>query len=309
MTFIVLDLEYNHIDNRNKLLSNTLHLNRPSYMTDEVLQIGAVKLDENLKHISSFKRYIKPQFLVTLNKRVQDLIQIDMNYIKTNGVKFKRAVYEFMNFIGENLKDVVIITWGYSDWIILNKNFEANKIKNINLNDAYYIDLQRVVMNKEGIKIDPSLKGIAEKYNISACRDKYHDAYYDAVITKSILQNIGIDDLYKYNYFISFKKAKDINKSSDESLLKNEVNKEILCDGCRCKAKEIDSIKFYNYNRRDFRMNKLFKCTGCNTYIYKTYIYDKQKKGLMITEKKAECNNMADVDRMLEKFYAIKNIK
>ena len=302
MIFIVLDLEYNHIDNRNKLLSNTLHLNRPSYMTDEVLQIGAVKLDENLKYISSFKRYIKPQFLVTLNKRVQDLIQIDMNYIKTNGVKFKRAVYEFMDFI-------VIITWGYSDWIILNKNFEANKIKNINLNNAYYIDLQRVVMNKEGIKIDPSLKGIAEKYNISACRDKYHDAYYDAVITKSILQKIGIDDLYKYNYFISFKKAKDINKSSDESLLKNEVNKEILCDGCRCKAKEIDSIKFYNYNRRDFRMNKLFKCTGCNTYIYKTYIYDKQKKGLMITEKKAECNNMADVDRMLEKFYAIKNIK
>ena len=152
MIFIVLDLEYNHIDNRNKLLSNTLHLNRPSYMTDEVLQIGAVKLDENLKYISSFKRYIKPKFLVTLNKRVQDLIQIDMNYIKTNGVKFKRAVYEFMDFIGENLKDVVIITWGYSDWIILNKNFEANKIKNINLNNAYYIDLQRVVMNKEGIE-------------------------------------------------------------------------------------------------------------------------------------------------------------
>ena len=24
---------------------------------------------------------------------------------------------------------------------------------------------------------------------------------------------------------------------------------------------------------------------------YKTYIYDKQKKGLMITEKKAKCNN------------------
>lgn len=43
MIFIVLDLEYNHIDNRNKLLSNTLHLNRPSYMTDEVLQIGASK--------------------------------------------------------------------------------------------------------------------------------------------------------------------------------------------------------------------------------------------------------------------------
>lgn len=33
------------------------------------------------------------------------------------------------------------------------------------------------------------------------------------------------------------------------------------------------------------------------------------KKGTYDYRKKAECNNMADVDRMLEKFYAIKNIK
>jgi tetratricopeptide (TPR) repeat protein len=49
---------------------------RPSYLKCEILQIGAIKVDENLKYVSNFKMYVRPKFLPTINKHVLEILNV-----------------------------------------------------------------------------------------------------------------------------------------------------------------------------------------------------------------------------------------
>lgn len=187
MKYIVCDLEFNQKDNNpvdaeNNSL-NTKIINR-SDMPFEIIQIGALKLDENLETISTFNRLIKPTlyksihpFIETLTKITNDMVDSCEDFV---------SVYEdFLEFIGDD--EVIFCVWGGADIkeLIRNINFHNLSIKHI----SKYIDVQKYASkylkmpNKDRI----GLKNAIEFLNISI-EGEFHDAFNDAYYTAEIFR-------------------------------------------------------------------------------------------------------------------------
>ena len=56
MNYIVMDLEWN------QAISQKFVKTKPVYLSGEIIEIGAVKVDEEFNIIDSYKQYVKPNF-------------------------------------------------------------------------------------------------------------------------------------------------------------------------------------------------------------------------------------------------------
>ena len=70
MNYIVLDLEWNQPSSPRVMVKS------PVSLKGEIIQIGAVKLDENLEIIDTFKIMVKPKYYRTMHKKVSRLTSI-----------------------------------------------------------------------------------------------------------------------------------------------------------------------------------------------------------------------------------------
>lgn len=86
MNFIIFDLEWNNAYN--------YKLKRGM---NEIIEIGAVKLDENLKVIDTFKQLIKPKLSKKLGSRFKNLTHITIDEINQSGISFENAFDNFSN--------------------------------------------------------------------------------------------------------------------------------------------------------------------------------------------------------------------
>lgn len=303
MNYIIFDLEYNQIDGRNGRLSKTMNTNRPVDFVKEILQIGAIKVDENLKYISNYKTYIKPKFLPTINKKVLDLINISPRYININGMYFDKAFNEFLKFIGED--DTTFITWSGGDINIFQKNLDVWEI-DYNIAQSNHIDLQKIIVNKNNLSNSPSLISVASEYGIDVENIKLHDAYSDASITKQILLKVGLDNINKYKYKVNFKEARFIdNPFLEEELSKTRLN----CCMCGRFIKTIDKTNLYKYKKNKFKINMLCYCNNCDRYIQRNYIYQSKFESLFIGDRVIGKEYEYQVDNILKRFNNLRAIE
>jgi len=80
----------------------------------EIIEIGAVKLNENLEVIDRFSEFAKPTInpeLTEFCKNLTTIKQEDVNNAKT----FNIAIKDFENWIFSSSEDVKMISWGYYD--------------------------------------------------------------------------------------------------------------------------------------------------------------------------------------------------
>ena len=129
MQFIVMDLEWN----------NTYAKKANGYI-NEIIEIGAVKLDGDLETVDTFSCIIRSQIGKKLRGTVKRLTQLTNDDIN-GGMPFTKAFSLFRKWIGS--EDTVIITWGDSDIRVLLDNFKyLNGIKVVPFLKTY-CDLQK----------------------------------------------------------------------------------------------------------------------------------------------------------------------
>lgn len=87
MNYIVLDLEWNQSAD-GKAYTN-------SRIPFEIIQIGAVKLDENFSEISQFDRYIRPAVYTKLHDKVQEILNVTIEELTCIGHDFTDVANEF----------------------------------------------------------------------------------------------------------------------------------------------------------------------------------------------------------------------
>ena len=92
MNYIVLDLEWNQASDLKTKLENELLF--------EIIEIGAVKLDENRKIIDTFHEMIKPQVFKKMHQITGELIHLKMEQLK-NCRQFKDVAKDFLDWCGE----------------------------------------------------------------------------------------------------------------------------------------------------------------------------------------------------------------
>lgn len=253
MQFIVMDLEWN----------NTYAKKANGYI-NEIIEIGAVKLDADLEMVDTFSCIIRSQIGKKLRGTVKRLTQLT-NADISSGMPFTKAFSVFRKWIGND--DTVIFTWGDGDIRVLLDNFKyLNGIKVIPFLKKY-CDLQKTFQ-----KINGNTKGqqtgllaAAEYLGIDPEMYIHHRALGDSMLTADILKKIysmGIiesdildcnDDFYSKLLY----KAKIIRNIDNPLVDKKRLNH--TCESCGTPCIQLTPWKFHC---QFFRAN--FYCGECD---------------------------------------------
>lgn len=180
MNYIVLDMEWN------QAFTNKRMVRTPVVLYGEIIQIGAVKLDENFQMVDFFKIGVRPQYYVKMHKKVKALTRIT-NGVFRNGLAFPVALSYFRIWCGE---DAVFLTWGSDDMDILRDNMTLHQMSHKGLPKAY--NLQHIFdaqIAKRGHVM--SLKKAMAL--IEAPGRKAHDALNDAINTAEICKHLDME--------------------------------------------------------------------------------------------------------------------
>ena len=108
MSYVILDLEWNGS------YSKVLHK-----FVNEIIEIGAVKLDDELNVCDTFTMLVAPKIGKKLCSKVKQLTKITNEELKDDGVSFIKAISLFSDFLG----DGVLMTWSDSDLHALIENY------------------------------------------------------------------------------------------------------------------------------------------------------------------------------------------
>ena len=177
MQAIVLDLEWNQPMN----FRSGGYRQSGGQLIFEMIQIGAVKLNEDRQIVDTFNQLIQPTCYHNLNPHIQKITHITQEQLDTAPL-FEEAYSAFINWCGE---DCVLLTWGCDDISVFEQNVRyfdcATPLPPI-------CDIQRLFSDElETPNERKSLKHAMEVLNIEPSEDKeFHnalnDAYYTALV-------------------------------------------------------------------------------------------------------------------------------
>ena len=192
MNYVVIDLEWNQsADGKN---------NENRGLCFEIIEIGAVMLDEKRQQVKDFSRIIKPQVFKKLNYITRGLVNIPQSELEA-GEEFPDAMQEFLSWCGE---DYIFCTWGSGDLVELQRNMRYYGMKDLNKKPFPYLDVQKLYgLDFEKKKTARSLEYAVNTLGIPM-DVPFHRAYGDAYYTGRILSAIRDGELltrYSYDTF------------------------------------------------------------------------------------------------------------
>lgn len=221
MNYIVIDLEWNQPCKNNS----------DDDLLFEIIEIGAVKLDQNMKKTGTYQRLIKP----TLYKKIHTIIT-NITGLKDDDFKcekdFKYVIKEFLRWCGE---DYILCTFGSQDIYELECNMKYHGCEIPWKFPFRYIDVQKIFSVENDYESEQkSLESVVKFYNIKQ-KNVYHRALGDATYTAEILKLLNKEDIEKYISLEHFnlptdkREEKDINLGTHLEYLSLEYEeKEVL---------------------------------------------------------------------------------
>ena len=257
MYYITLDLEWNQAYAQKALAVQRRLLSR---LRGEVIQIGAVKLDEDMCPCGSYQIIVKPKYFKKLHRHVSKLTGISQEQIDV-GTPLVEAAERFKRWCG---KDFAFLTWGPDDIPMLKDNFHANDIESAWLDNVY--DLQRI-FNKQtdGSSKQRSLEYAMEYFNIPQhlpAHDALNDAYFTALVAAKLDVIRGVHEYdTRDGDILETEMLGDADAGDDgyvtiEELLDDEKIKSPLCPICKERMTERGKM----LHSRGQKYTYLFSC-------------------------------------------------
>lgn len=200
MNYIVFDLEWNQSP-MGKSRSN-------EKIPFEIIEIGAVKLNENREKISEFQTLVKPQVYNWIHDSIHEVIHVDYKDLMA-GVLFPQAVREFMDWCGE---DYIFCTWGMQDLMELQRNMKYYGLLDLISGPVSYYDIQKLFSwFHEGIKLRRSLEYAIDCLKIRKGKE-FHRALEDAQYTAEVFQRMKLEEILPYYSIDAFQPPKTRKK-------------------------------------------------------------------------------------------------
>ena len=256
MNYIILDLEWN----------NTYCKKKNGFL-NEIIEIGAVKLDENLEQIDTFSLFIKAQLGKKLHARVKELTKITNDDI-SRGTPFSQAMSMFRKWSAGD--DNIILTWGDTDVRVLVENFRYFNGINFVPFLHNYVNLQNYAQAFMNIpKSDQiGLSAAGEKLGLSLDSYSLHRAIDDSLLTADIFKIIYNPSMFESytlvcdNAFYSKLSFKPKVITDINSPLIDRSKMKCLCDVC---GTQCDKISEWRVMNQAFRA--VFQCKNCKRKI------------------------------------------
>lgn len=186
MNYIVFDMEWNQPSTRTKLITDPIKLH------GEIIQIGAVKLNERFEAVEDVEFTVAPKYYTEMNHYVKELTGIRTRDL-SKGIPFPEVYRNFVEWCGDEYK---FITWGPDDMSVLRDNMILHSIDTDSLPFCYNLQL---IFNKQitGENRQFSLTSAMEKLSLPmtlACHDALNDAIYTAHICSALDMERGISE-------------------------------------------------------------------------------------------------------------------
>lgn len=273
MNYIVVDLEWNQAMSSKSSVFNKL----PIHLRGEIIEIGAVKLTEDMKPAEEFTIDVKPVYFKRMHYKVKKITGFDKERL-AQGVPFSDALEQLHKFCGD---DVTFITWGCDDQGILEQNIIIHDLDWDWISG--WVNLQLIYnLQTGGDKNQKSLTSAMEHFNIEQTRvahDALGDAYNAALVCTHLDMHEGLR-LYPEAGQILAKRMPNYKPPAENAgpeplshevfegfdtkaaaFTDNRINS-LSCPECSGKLKEARWV-----NQGDQRYMNLFSCADHGTYL------------------------------------------
>lgn len=258
MVYIVMDLEWNQ-SARGK--AGTVR-----GIPFEIIEIGAVKLDENRQFLSCFQQLVRPKLYKKLHFAARELLPIAEQDLKA-GKPFPKAMGQFLSWCAEEGEEYRFCTWGSMDLTELQRNCHYYGMDNCFQHPLFYYDLQKNFSAEFGeYQQNPSLEHALGMLSLET-DGGFHRALADAEYTARIFQKLSIEEVKQY-YSVDYYQIPETKKeelsikfptytkyvskkyeSKEKAMGARDVRK-VLCPQCGQRAER--KIRWYTTNMKNY---------------------------------------------------------
>jgi len=209
--YVCLDIEMSELNSSERQMT--------CGMRNEIIQIGAVMLDENFNMISQFQTYVKPQFS-SVTQTIYNLTGITNEQLE-NADDFITAFDKYCYWIGDN--KVTTFCWSKTDYTQLWNEISLKAKQRDDLLDSLksFVDLQDIFCKLLGAKVSISLESALNLMKLDF-EGQAHSANCDAYNTGRILHKIFCsENLNPTIEYLNYQN--DCGKRSSKAVKKNAV--------------------------------------------------------------------------------------
>ncbi|MBR5485275.1 MAG: exonuclease domain-containing protein [Oscillospiraceae bacterium] len=180
MNYIIVDFEWN------QPLTSKDMINEPFKLRGEIIQIGAVKLNENFELTDTFGAVVRPIHYTKMHEWVEKLTKINTQQLQAADL-FESVFLRFWQWCGD---EFVFLTWGTDDMPMLRDNlrlhgFSQEKYLPVSYNLQNIFDVQISKENQQ-CSLTRALNMVGEEAL------EVHDALNDAVNTYRVCQHMDM---------------------------------------------------------------------------------------------------------------------
>lgn len=280
MIYIVMDLEWNQCPKGKAKAVPGIPF--------EIIEIGAVKLDENRQIISRFQQLIRPQVYKKLHFAPKELLHIDEQDLK-HGKTFPEVMRQFLSWCVQDInnkkskeeigsgsmqkiqniqeREYCFCTWGAMDLTELQRNCHYYGMDSCFPNPLFYYDLQKNFCAEfGGGQKSLSLEHALELLSLKKGKE-FHRALADAEYTARIFQKLSMQEVLQYYsvdyYQIPNSKKQEIHMEfptytkhvsrkyeTREKALKDRNIRTVYCPKCGKRATR--RIRWYTSNMKNY---------------------------------------------------------
>lgn len=254
MQYIILDLEW-----------NTAFERRKKEYVNEIIEFGAVKLDESLDQIDTFSSFVRPVIEKKLTSRVKKLTHIT-NEDVIHAETYQPVTEAFAAWIGDD-PETIVMSWGDMDIraLISNNGYAFGDVRIPYVHR--YVDLQDCFMKQKELPKAKqiSLADAASMVGIDVESFALHRALDDSALAAACFRAIQNDvdledflfdvdeDFYQQMLFKPYIIKELDDPAMDRSML------DCSCILCGAPAAKVSDWKFSGSS-----FHAIYECRPCN---------------------------------------------
>lgn len=192
MNYIVFDLEWNQ--------SNTGKEPEIQELPFEIIDIGAIRLNEEMMMIGEFNQLVKPQVYNQMHHITSKIIHLHMQDLN-RGQYFPEVMKDFLDFSQD---DCIYCTWGPLDLYELQRNMRFYGMEPLSKGPLKFLDIQKLYSlafgdGKNRRALETAIDELKMDKDIPfhrAFSDAYYTAKVMAVLPKEVFEYYSFDTFY-----------------------------------------------------------------------------------------------------------------
>ena len=255
MNYIVLDLEWNQSPSGKE--------ESVEHLPFEIIEIGAVKLDGDMRYLGEFHRLVRPQVYRKMHFKILEVTHMDMEELKSEGRPFYDVMEEFLAWCGE--EEYRFCTWGSMDLTELQRNMAYHEVENPFPRPFLYYDVQKLYWLQYGNGRNKlSLDQAVQEQGLLEDRP-FHRALDDAFYTGKVLAVLDMEQFGSYvsvDYYLlprcreeefslqfpDYSKYVSREFENREDIMKEKNLTDMVCIKCRRMLRK--KIRWFPYGQR-----------------------------------------------------------